>query len=474
MLLSTAMPSTTAATSNDTGTSPDPRAFWRALLYRWFVEYNPAYLLSAAFVFGGCFLWSRGVVGEASLTSTLGIPFVAELYAAALVGGVALLTRLGQRRPAVLLALVFAVYQWDTTLHTEACAYLGSLGALASAAWLVLFIGKLWAIGWALRIRLARRMLAAFLLAAVGLVVLPRVLPLLDARGAGSLLAAWLFSLLSLYRRGEITSIGELDAWGMTVLRRATHAVWAISAAMLALHVDMWCTNADVSLAPLSFALPLLAVRSMRSEVRTWALVLATLGLAAVLAPASFAATSLFAAGALLLRIFAPRFALVEKTRQAPPVQIAVPYRAGHEPHAEAHITVERIPAPPLGAGEIARASAGALFAIYLAAWTARWSHGAWPAHLLWLDAALTVAMAVAMWRSRTRLAFASPLVLTYVHLAACEHLIPMPHSSTGWGELGIALGFALLGGSLLVSYTLRGFEPTKRPLDSASRPRAA
>ncbi|MEO8796843.1 MAG: hypothetical protein ABI551_03085 [Polyangiaceae bacterium] len=463
------MPSTTPAPSNDTGTSLDPRAFWRALLYRWFVEYNPAYLLSAAFVFGGCFLWSRGVVGEASLTSTLGIPFVAELYAMALVGGAALLTRVGQRRPAVLLALVFAVYQWDTTLHTEACAYLGAVGALAAAAWLVLFVGKLWAVGWALRIRLARRMLVAFVVGAVGLVVLPRALPLLDARGAGSLLAAWLFSLLSLYRGGEITSIGELDAWGVTVLRRATHGVWAISAAMLLLHVDMWCTNADVSLAPLSFALPLLAVRSMRSEARTWALVLATLGLAALLAPACFSTTALFTASALLLRIFAPRFASVAGARHAPPVQIVDPYRAGREPHEEARVTVERIPAPPLGAGEIARASAGALFAIYLGVWTARWSHGAWPAHLLWLDAALTVSMAVAMWRSRARLAFAPPVVLTYVHLAACEHLIPMPHSSTSWGELGIALGFTLLGGSLLVSYRLRGFEPTRPPRDSAA-----
>lgn len=77
-------------------------------------------------------------------------------------------------------------------LRTEACAYLGSIGALASVAWLALFVGKLWAIACALRIRLARRLLTAFVLAAIGLAVLPRALPLLDARGAGSLLAMWL------------------------------------------------------------------------------------------------------------------------------------------------------------------------------------------------------------------------------------------------------------------------------------------
>ena len=180
------MESTTARASNASETFSDSRAFWRALLYRWFVEYNPAYLLSAACVFGGCFLWSRGVVNDPSLTSALGIPAVAELYAFALIGGAALLTRLEQRRPAVLLALVFAAYQWDTTLHTEACAYLGDVGLWASLVWLALFFVKLRAIAWALRVRVDRGMLVAFALGAVGLVVLPRVLPLVGPRAAGS------------------------------------------------------------------------------------------------------------------------------------------------------------------------------------------------------------------------------------------------------------------------------------------------
>lgn len=130
--------------------SPPPRAranerprdgadFWRRLLYRWFVEYNPLYLLSAALVLGGCFLLSRGLASDESPFVSLGITLVSEVYAFGLLGGAALLTRIGPRRPAVMLALLFALYQWDLTLHTETCAYLGATGRWAAAVWLAVF-----------------------------------------------------------------------------------------------------------------------------------------------------------------------------------------------------------------------------------------------------------------------------------------------------------------------------------------------
>ncbi len=117
-------------------TNPDTTAsFWRRLMYRWLIEYNPLYLLSAALVLGGMQLISRGLAENGSLYQQVGVAAIAEVYAFALIGGAALLTRIGLRRPAVLLALVTILYQGDLTLHTETCAYLGWVGWLGAGAW---------------------------------------------------------------------------------------------------------------------------------------------------------------------------------------------------------------------------------------------------------------------------------------------------------------------------------------------------
>jgi hypothetical protein len=118
---------------------------WQALLHRWFVVYNPTYLVSAVLVLGGMLTASRALSREDGIAGPLGVALVAELYACALIGGAALLVRIGQRRPAVMLALLTVLYQSDLTLHTETCAFLGTAGAIASAAWLALFVGKLFA-----------------------------------------------------------------------------------------------------------------------------------------------------------------------------------------------------------------------------------------------------------------------------------------------------------------------------------------
>ena len=93
--------------------------YWQRLSYRWFVEYNPLYLLSAALVLGGVTLVTRGLANSASAFELVGVGAIPELYAALLIAGAALLTRAGTRRPAVLLALIAILYQGDLTLHTE-------------------------------------------------------------------------------------------------------------------------------------------------------------------------------------------------------------------------------------------------------------------------------------------------------------------------------------------------------------------
>jgi hypothetical protein len=40
---------------------------------------------------------------------------------------------------------------------------------------------------------------------------------------------------------------------------------------------------------------------------------------------------------------------------------------------------------------------------------------------------------------------------MTYLHFVI--HLVPMPRSSVAWGGVAVALGFALLAGSLAASY---------------------
>jgi len=127
--------------------------YWRKLLHRWFVEYNPLYLVSATLVLGGMILSSRGLAHEGSLYGEIGVAAIAELYALALIGGAALLMRLEHRRSAVMLALLTVLYQCDLTLHTETCPNLGTIGVVASAGWLALFVAKLVALGWAMKLR---------------------------------------------------------------------------------------------------------------------------------------------------------------------------------------------------------------------------------------------------------------------------------------------------------------------------------
>jgi hypothetical protein len=141
---------------------------WRRLFHRWFIEYNPLYLLSAALVLRGVNLLSMGLVRAGHLYAVLGGPAVAEVYAWALIAGAAILTRVGLRRPAVLLALIAVLYQGDLTLHTETCAYLGWVGWLASITWLVSFAAKLRALAWAMRLRVSRTAYLVPLLGAVG------------------------------------------------------------------------------------------------------------------------------------------------------------------------------------------------------------------------------------------------------------------------------------------------------------------
>jgi len=240
----------------------------RRLLHRWFVEYNPLYIVSAALVLRGVNLLSHAVDLQ------LGVPAIVELYAWALIAGAAILHRAGLRRPAVMLSLLAVVYQGDLTLHTETCAYLGTTGALASAVWLASFALKLFALARAMRLRVARSAFAVPILGASMLVVVPRLVRVTDAHTGGVIASSALFLVLAagLWTSRTIESRPLLDDWGRTVLRRATLAVWSIWTLLFTVHVAFLFSQRAMdatALAPLPFVL---ATRFVRREVLVWML----------------------------------------------------------------------------------------------------------------------------------------------------------------------------------------------------------
>lgn len=449
-------PSASATSKPQAHARTDVADLWQRLLYRWFVEYNPLYLLSAALVLAGCFLLSRGLARDEGIAATFGITLISEVYAFALLGGAALLVRIGQRRPAVMLAFLSLLYQWDLTLHTETCAYLGNAGLVAAFAWLVVFAAKLSGLAWALRIRLATRVVAAAAVGAIGLAFGPRLIPALDGRGAGALVAVWCFVLGALYRSGGgIESNVEVVGWGETVLRRATRAAWLLSGALLSIHLLFLASDHAISL---SFALPvapLLFARRVEREGRMWALVLATLGLVAAFSPAAFSLTALLAAAALVLRALSPAFEVAPSPVPPAEVRPAEPYRSNDAGVVPPPVASPGDTLPTVGDSERARSYVGAFFALYLSAWTTRWSGGPWPAHLVWLDAALTIALLIAAWKLHSR-AVLAPLAPVYAHLVVAAQIISAPRSPVEWGATFVGMGFALLVGSIATSYRLR------------------
>ncbi len=455
-----------------TGARPRESAS-RRLLHRWFIEYNPLYLVSALLVLGGLMLISRGQADQASMSPEVGsIPVIAEIYAAVLIAGAALLTRLGLRRPAVMLALLTALYQGDLTLFTERSVYLGSVGALAAFAWLAVFVIKLYALGWAVRLRVSRSAMAVAAWGALGIAVLPRALSQLDPARSSALVALWVFSLFAagLWTSRAVTSAVELDAWGRTVLARAVRAAWAMWAALALMHVIFWCVAYQISALVLLPVALLLATRWMRREASVWAAATGTLLLAGWTMPASLSSVALMAAVALSLRalrkpVWTPD--VVEELRSTEPYRVP---RTGEPPlRPRASLTFTRAERDSM-----IRLLIGSFSSLYLAAWTARWSGGALPQHVIALDLLLAVAAAVVVWRERARAALA-PAAVAYLHLAVQTRYLTAPTSPAQWGGAAVGLGFSLLVLSLLASWRWRpsALSASEEPHDRA-RPAAS
>jgi hypothetical protein len=423
-------------------------------MIRWFVEYNPLYLVSALLVLGGLMMISRGQADQGTMSPEVGaIPVIAEAYAAALIVGAALLTRLGQRRPAVLLALITVLYQGDLTLFTERSVYLGSAGALAALAWLLVFIVKLYALAWAMRVRVSRSAAAVAAFGALGVAVLPRALDQGDPARASALVALWVFALFAagLWSSRAVTSAVDLDAWGRTVLARTVKATWAIWAVLALIHVVFWCVAYQVSPLVLLPVALLLATRWMDREATVWGAVTGTLLFVGWGMPGAMSSVALMAAGALGLRALRRPTWIepgIDEARSTAPYRVP---RTGEPPGKRPSILYFAREARDARF----RLLVGALSAVYLAAWTSGWSGGSLPEHVIALDLLLAAAAALVVWRARAWVALA-PVATMTLHLAIQTKHLTAPASPAQWGGSAVGLGFGLLVLSLLVSWRLR------------------
>lgn len=430
--------------------------YWQRLLYRWFVEYNPLYLLSAALVLCGASLVANGLPDDASRLALAGVGAIPELYACALIAGAAFLMRIGQRRPAVMLALITALYQCDLTLHTDTCAYLGWIGVAGTAVWAGLFVAKLYALAWAMKLRLSRPAIAVAAFGALGVATIPHYVITGHEQIMTRVVALWMFALLAggLWSVRRVDSAVRLDEWGETVKRRALRAVWGAWALFALLHVWFWCSEQGLGmdwLLPMAFVL---STRFMRREASVWAALTGTLLIVGFSFPGSLSSVALMAAAVLALRVFKePRQISNAAAGPAP----AGPYRAA-APRAVS--VVARTEFGLAGPAAMVRLASGAVFGAYLSVWTSGWTGGPLPPHLLPLDLALTLVVLAGVWKARAHIALA-PLTATWGHYLLASGIVPAPGTILGWGAASVGLGFGLLVASLSISYRLRNRAPS-------------
>jgi hypothetical protein len=163
----------------------DIRLFVRRALLRALADNNPFYLLSALFMLGGCYTLSRNLaLGPGRTGSLLVLIGTLNVYEVLVIALALLLMPRGGRRDARILLLVEAVILLDGTfLDGEAFAADLTVGALVSAAILVLALAKVFVVAHASGWR--RDWGFAFLLGQLALLLaLPGLFALWAARSA--------------------------------------------------------------------------------------------------------------------------------------------------------------------------------------------------------------------------------------------------------------------------------------------------
>lgn len=435
--------------------------YLRRLFHRWFIQYNPLYLLSAVLVLYGLYSIEGAFADQRSITGHLVVLGVTELYSVALILGGAMLVRIGLRRPAVFVALLAVVYQADPAFGTQSFALFGRIGALWSFVWLAMFVAKLHALGWALELEVSRSAKATASFAAAGLAAIPHLARHVDARGLGMIVGLWLFGLFAMgaWTSRAITSKRTLDGWGRTVLRRALLATWTIWGALAIGYALFWTNNYHLDRATFVPIAMLLATRFLRRELSVFVAVAGTLGLVAAVAPRvlSMAAIS----SAIVLVLHALRRPAVRTPEQEDVAEI---YRGVPADEPEREMIYERS-----SPAAMTRQLAWAGYCAYLAIWTFSWTGGALPPHLFALDALLGLGVLVAYATLGRRTVILVPAFASAAHWSIVVHLVRAPQTTLEWGASTVGLGFALLFGALLGSWRIQTHD-SRRTLEDPLR----
>lgn len=399
----------------------------RAVLRHWFVHFNPLYLLSAFCVLSGLFLVNRSLdrlPADAFDGPRLALFAVIQAYEALIVVGAAFLVhRARVVRPAVLLALLEAVFLFDGTLRLESLLLRGPLRFGVTLLWLALIPVKVWGMAAALRVPLTRTHYARIVAAAA---VLASTVHLLAHPATDKLLvlqlAAWLgavvVALLDVNEGPPISRLAtRYDECRMA--QRCIHGAFRIATGAYFVHVWSYIlteTSAGIAGPAAVAQLGALFLRAALTRPRD---------------------TQVWAAGALLVCAAAPNPSALPWAALVAGAAFA--YRAWRDARG--------------------RLATGAALAGYAALWIRDWR--GWghalpaPAVESWPTLGLAMALVVIAWRMRDRLAGA--LVgagAAYGAALAWPRLVPRGELARGIAML--AAGFVFCVAGLAVNWWLR------------------
>jgi hypothetical protein len=304
------------------------------LLHRWFVQYNPLYIASAVLVLVGITLMNKGLAHDPSHLAMFGPRLVTEVYALALIGAAAILTRHELRRPAWFVAMFAVIYQGDLTLGTETYALL-RFGVLVSALWLALFVIKLHALAAALRMQLSLSARVVPVMAASALAAVPHLHRRFGVHALSVVVAAFVFATAdaALSSERRVTSGAPLTPWQGTVLRRSLRAVWTIWAILASSHLLFWAIQYRLEL---TFFLPAsvlvarrwLGQRPMFATYATGTSLMLLIKIGLVRSALSWGVTTVAVGFALLLLAMVTSFRIERECADAHPHREADPHRS--------------------------------------------------------------------------------------------------------------------------------------------------
>ncbi len=245
-------------------------------LHYWFVQYNPLYFFSALCVVFGVCLVSYGLREMDWVKGEILLTFSIEAYEILLITGAAILfQKAANRRASVILGIIAICFLFDVTFQTEIIASFHGIGIIASAIWILFALMKLLYLLWAFQLSVN---ISSFILTLTALCSVAAVPHLLEIPGINKafihLCATWIgagiFCIILCFRPTIKCGL-KLNAWGKTVLRRASISAFLIWSGMYFYHLSMWVSMFDISLT-YAHAVPfiMIPVCMFKRETSVW------------------------------------------------------------------------------------------------------------------------------------------------------------------------------------------------------------